>query len=265
MRRFLTLVTFVLGLAAAPASAQCPDDIRSNVQRELEITDARIEQAETVVSTTDHREARSDLALAIEIQARARVELAAGRCALALDLTRRARARASHAISLVRGLPDPDQVRVQLDRTSDVLERARDRVEECSETRARSLLHAAAEMQLRAETAFRSEPPRLLAALQLTISARERAQRALRLCNVEDGVREGAERALRRTEDVLERARDRVARSAWERARQALQQAIEIQGRAQEEFRAGRFEASLRLTQQARAFAFRAIRMSERQ
>src|SRR5262249_57229176 len=112
-----------------------------------------------------------------------------------MDLKLRARARADSAISIIQGLPDPDRVVSQVERTRDLLDRARDRIEECDSDRAHSLLHVALDMQGRAEAAARDS--RYLAALQLTLSARERGLRALRLCNVQDNLQDTAERALR--------------------------------------------------------------------
>src|SRR5437867_3992892 len=164
-RLSILFVVPAVALVARLAYAQCPDDVRAAVERELEITDTRIEQAESVVSSSDHPEARAELQIAVGLQAQARSELLAGHCAVATDLTRRARARALRAISMVRGLPDPDRVGAQLDRTREILDRARDRIEECNDERAQAIIRAASEMQLRAEAAFAADPPRLLAAL----------------------------------------------------------------------------------------------------
>ena len=115
-------------------------------------------------------------------------------------------------------------------------------------------------MQRRAEDAASSE--RYLAALQLTMSARERALRALRLCNLEENVRDGAERALRRTDDILARAQEAVSAHEDPRARAALGRAVDLQSEARREFAADRLDSSLRLTQSARNFALRALRLA---
>jgi hypothetical protein len=264
MRKLPILIVAALGLMATASAglAQCPEDIRLQVQAAIELTDTRIEQAELLIADSDSRPAHDELALAVQIQARAKTELAAEHCRIAMDLTRSARDRVARAIALVRGLPSslPDRARVQLERTREIIDRARDRIEECNDDRAQAMLRVAAEMQVRAEEAFRSD--RFLASLQLTISARERALRALRLCNVQDNLHENAERALHRTDEVISRARDQVSENDSERARQILSQGVELQGRAYAEFRAEHFEASLRLTQSARAHAYRAIRIS---
>ena len=254
-RLFLAAVGLASMTSAAGAQILPPD-----IQRELEMTDLRIERAETIVAGSDNDAARLELEQAVLLQTRAKEEFAAGHPRIALDLTYRARGHADRAIALVRGLPDPDRVRAQLDRTRELVERVRDPIEECGNERARAMLHAATEMQRRAEAAAAAS--RYLAALQLTRGARERALDALRLCNLQEDLRDSSERALRRTDEVISRAQDRVSEHASEQARQTLARAIDLQDRAAREFRAEHFEASLRLTQNARAFAFRAIRLS---
>jgi hypothetical protein len=253
------LLLALLSCATAPfAFAQEQD--RERVQQALDRTDERIELARTLVSEAGNPQASLELDASIDLQARAKTEFAAVHLRVALELTLRARARADRAIAIIRGLPDPDRVLTQLERTRDLIDRARDRIEECNSDRAHALLRVAAEMQVRAEAAARES--RWLAALQLTLSARERALRALRLCNLEENLQESTERALQRTDEVIGRARDRVADHGNEQARNALARAESLQAEAYGQFRVNHFEASLRLTQSARAMAHRAIRLS---
>jgi hypothetical protein len=256
LRNFAALAVIALIAIARPVSAQSRDEVSSAIER----TDDLIARAQSVVGTSDNAQAQSELAAAIRIQADARTEFAASHLVLALDLTRRARLHADKAIALVSGLPDPDRVLVQLERTRELLDRARERIEECNLDRARAMLRAALEMQARAETSARDG--RYLAALQLTMSARERALRALRMCNLEDNLHDAAERALTRTDELISRARDVVSEHDSDRARQALNRAVELEAEAWVQFRADRLEASLRLTQSARSFAHRAIRLA---
>lgn len=241
----------------APARAQ---ESGALLQSEIEKTDRRIEQAASLVSATDVEAARLELSRAVEIQIQAKSELAAAHGRNALDLTLRARQHADRAIAIVRQLPDPDRVLAQLERTRDLIERARDRIEECNDDRARAMMRAAFQMQDRAEQQARDG--RYLAALQLTTSARERTLRALRVCHLEENLKENAERALRRTDEVLLRARDIVAARGDAPAQAALERAVKQESRAHADFEAGHFGVSLRLTQAARSFAFRAIRLS---
>ena len=253
-RLFLPLAAMLL----LPAAGLAQDLTPERVQIALDLTDRRIEQAEMLLTGSDNERASTEVNLAVGLQGQAKTAFAGTQLALAMRLTLEARLHADRAITILKG-PDPDGVLAQLERTRELLDRARERIEECDQLRARAMIRAAFDMQARAEVAARDG--RFLAALQLTMSARERAHRALRLCRMDENLQESAERALQRTDQLIDRARDRVS-GASEPARQALARAVEIQGRAWTEFRAGRFEASLRLTQSARAFAHRAIRLS---
>ncbi|MBI1799446.1 MAG: hypothetical protein HYR73_07130 [Candidatus Eisenbacteria bacterium] len=254
----LAAALIVSGAAAPGARAQTLTPDRVLVA--LDATDTRIAQAEMLVATSADPRAQVELGAAHDVQARARTAFAASRLRISLDLTFEARGHADRAIAIVRGLPDPDRVRVQVERTADILDRVRQRIEECEEPRARGMLRAASTMQEHAELALSSG--RYLAAIELSMGARERAFRSLRLCNLTDDLRAGVEQALRRTDDMLSRASEAVSGSASEAARQSLAQGLDFEARAQAEFKAQHFEPSLRLTQAARAMAHRAIRLS---
>lgn len=244
------------GLWSATASAQD----RDRVLRALETTDQRIELAAGVVAAVDNPAAETELTIVREIQARAREAFTRDQLEFAMRLTTDALRRADRLIAFLKGLPDPDRVESQLDRTRELIERTRERVEECDLERAQGLVRAAVEMQSRAEEAARTG--RHLVALQLTMGARERANRALRLCRMEENLQQAAERALRRTEDLIARVEEQVETAAGGEARQALERAKDLQARAQREFVAGHYEPCLRQTQSARAMAYRAARIA---
>jgi len=251
----MTPLMLVIGVGLAAAQ----DLTRDRVQFALDQTDRRIEQAQTLLSSTDNVQAQAEVTMAVDLQARAKTAFASSQLRITMDLTLQARGHADRAIAIIKGLPDPDRVTAQLERTRELIERARDRIEECQNPRAHALIKVALEMQLRAEAA--AGESRYLAALQLTMSARERALRALRLCNLEDNLQESAERALARTDELITQAREALADCSDERARAALGHAQEIETEAHAQFGNEHFEASLRLTQSARALAHRAIRL----
>lgn len=258
--RIFPLFVAVLGLGLGVGSAVAQDFSRERVQLEIDLTDRRIEQADMLVVGSDNERARLELDAAVTIQARAKGAFAASQFGMAARLTIEARGHADRAIAILRGLPDPDRVTAQIERTREILDRVRQRVEECDNDRAHAMFRVALTMQERAEVA--AGAGRFLAALQLTMGARERAFKALRLCRIEDNLRESAEHALRRTDELISRAQEIVADQPNEQASLALSQAIRIQGQASGEFEADHLEASLRLTQVARAAAHRAIRLS---
>jgi len=256
-----TLALLGIGATAASAQTLTPD----RVQYALDMTDRRIDQAEMVLASVGNDRARAELDLAINIQAQAKSVFASAGTDLRLlqrtvALTLEARSHADRAISIVKGLPDPDRVRMQLDRTAEVIDRARQTIEECNNERARNMLRVGIEMQTRAEAAFGEG--RLLAALQLTMSARERVLTALRMCNQQENQRDRAEQVLRRTSEIILHAQDVVAEHTDERAREALGRAQQLEDRATDEFRQEHFEASIRLSLAARAAAYRAIRLA---
>lgn len=248
----------VLGMGCLVASTAVAQPDR--LAEELALTDRRIELAESVVQASGDASARQELGMAIDLQQRARAAATANQPVIALRLTREARIHADRATAIVRGLPDPDRVVAQVERTRDLLDRARERIEVCDDARARNLIRVAAEMQTRAEAALREV--RYVAALQLTLSAQGRLFRALRACRLEETAQEGASRALGRTQEVLDRARAAVDANASAAATQALARAESIQSEASAEFRAQRYEAAMRMTLAARAIAHRALRLS---
>ena len=258
-RILFTLATLLLttGVAAQAQTLITPE----RVLEALERTDQRIETAAALVAGVDHAQAEAEVEAARGLQAQARTEFGATHLRVAMDLTLRARARADRAISLIKGLPDPDRVLTQLERTREALDRARERIQECDQDRARALLQVAGEMQLRAEAAARES--RFLAALQLTLGARDRVMRALRMCRMEEDAESAATRALQRTDEWIARARTAIGGGA-SRATELLARAEGLQAQAQAQYRSRNFEAALRLTTNAGAIARRAARLGER-
>jgi hypothetical protein len=257
-RLLILLLTGLVGLAAAsPARAQRPVE---RVLMALEATDRRIEQARQAILTHPDPGARSELGAAEAIAPRARAAFDAGRPRVAMNLTFDARAHADRAIAMARGMPEGDRSAMQLQRTRDLLDRARQRTTGCNDPRAHELLRVAGVMQDQAEAAVAAG--RLLAAVELTMGARNRAFRALRLCNVEDDLPGSVEQALRITDEVLARARAAVGPGAGDPVRHAITEAESLEVRAQAEYQAAHYEPSLRMTQAARAMARRAERLA---
>jgi hypothetical protein len=248
-----------LTLLASAAWAQ-DDPTRFRLQDALDATDRRIELATSLVAEASNPPASVQLELtaARDIQARARAAFAANQPLMAYRATLEARAHADRAIAIVRGLPDPDRVTAQVERTRDILDRARDRLQACDNDRARALLRVAIDMQLRAEA--RLDASMYLGALQLTMSARERVQKAMQLCNVNESMADAVDRAIQRTNEVLSRAQDTVTPGAPQDARDMLARAQSIEVQAQAEASLSKDESAMRLTQDSRALALRAIR-----
>ena len=256
IRNLLTSALLLTGLlVVAPASAQT--DI-GRLQEAIEVTDRRIQQAQDLLAATPNERAAVEVNMAVTLQASAKVAFAEARYQAAAKATFDARIHADRAIAILRGLPDPGRVEEQLQRTRELIERARDRLANCEVRMARDLLRTAIDMQARAELAYRET--RYLAALQLTMSARERALRALRLCNANESLEETVSTALHRTDEVLAHAHEVVDANGTDRARRLLANADSLQARAKAEAEAGHLRLALRLTREAREQAVRAER-----
>src|SRR5262245_49416280 len=235
IRALYPILAIVLGLVAlaSPALAQLPPPDPQRLQDAIDVTDRRIQQAQELLGSTANLAAKAEVDQAVALQVLAKQSYAQGRYAAAARATFDARLHADRAIAILRGLPDPGRVRDQLERTREILDRARDRLAHCDQASARELLRIAIDMQGRAETSFGET--RYLAALQLTMSARERALRALQLCNAGESLDETVASAIQRTDDLLSRVHERVDPSDHERARQLLANADNQQARARTE------------------------------
>lgn len=231
------------------------------LQEALERTDQRIETAAALVADADNAQAETELGASRGLQSQARTESGAGHPRIAMDLTLRARSRADRAISLVNGLPDPDRVVAQVERTREALDRARERIQGCNQEPPRELLRIAEQMQVRAEAAARES--RFLAALQMTLGARDRVTRALRMCRMEEDAESAATRAMQRTDQWITRARAAIQGNDA-RAAELVARAEGLQNQAQSQFQSRNFEAALRITTNAGALARRAARLAER-
>jgi hypothetical protein len=253
MAGLLVLVTLVPGLSRA-------DDVTTAARAAdaLDATDRRIALAENFVAGNPSVPAQAELGAAQQGQSRARSAFTAAQYLIAVSATLSAREHADRAIAIVRNLPDPDRVQAQVERTRDIVDRARDRLDACDNARARGMLHVALAMQERAEGAMNDS--RYLAALQLTMSARERVLKAMRLCNLDESLSESAARALQRTDELLARAQESLDSGSVLEVRDLLGRAQSFQAQAHAEARLERYESALRLTQGARSLAQRAVR-----
>ena len=250
----VALVAALLGAGSVHAEQGDP----ARLVEALELTQHRIDSAAVVVPEKGDAPEVHELRVARDLQARARIAVRRGRPLVAHRATLEARLHAERAISISRGLPDPERVMIQLERTSEILDRAGDLLAGCREARASALLRTASGMQERATAA--GAEGRFLAALQLTLSARQRAEKAMRLCNVVEDLGAAVARGLARTDQALEIAKRIVAEGAPPQARGDLRRALDLQREAVGERDAQHLERALQLTQMARGIANRIAR-----
>jgi hypothetical protein len=139
----------------------------------------------------------------------------------------------------------------ELEKTDQLLEKARDLVREFGSNRGRTSLEVAEKTQERAWDAFHRGQERR--AQQMTERAREEIYRALGSVRQSEENENEVERQLERTDAVIAEARDRLGvTNARTAAQRRLETATASQRRAWELFRDRRLRPALRLTLQAR-------------
>jgi hypothetical protein len=250
---FLAMAIVLPGVARAEDACD-PNAVTFALQR----TDSRIALAHDLLIESPNAEAQTAFDAAQSLQVRARGYFDSQQYCIAYKATLAARDQADRAVSLIRNLPDPERVQQQVERTRDILDRAHDRLGACDNARARALLSVSLAMQEKAETAV--DDSRYLAALQLTLGARERVTRAMKMCNIEESMADASSRALQRTDEVISRALERVDGSTPDLVRDLVSRAQTVQAQAKAEAQLAHHEAALRLTLNARMLAQRALR-----
>src|SRR5262245_32408250 len=126
IRTLPAIAAIALGvLVASPGWAQTDPQ---RLQDAIDVTDRRIQQAQELLHNTPNQAAQAEVDQAVALQLMAKQAFSQARYAAAGRATFDARLHADRAVALLRGLPDPGRVRDQLDRTREILDRARDRL-----------------------------------------------------------------------------------------------------------------------------------------
>jgi hypothetical protein len=153
-----------------------------------------------------------------------------------------------------------DDLLREIERTDQVIERARLAVEQAKDPLSAEYLGQAIKLQDYAKSSFNAD--RLLDAARLTRQARERAATARRVAE-QSGSAEYILFTLERTDALLEHASPIVRSSGVEPANRHLDMAYEQQRRAHESLRGGRPRLALSLSHQARESVRRALQLAE--
>ncbi|MBU8932544.1 MAG: hypothetical protein KOO62_00920 [candidate division Zixibacteria bacterium] len=140
----------------------------------------------------------------------------------------------------------------ELQRTDEVIDRARELVQGTNSAKASLALDQANELQARAWNRFRARRNRidLETAANLTFKARERAQVALSVARRTAQNEDVVVRELEHVEDLLERARECAAQTTGSSLKTLHQSARENLNQAWQLYRTGRHQASLKLATQ---------------
>lgn len=255
--RISLLILAVLMCGVPAAWAQSSGDA-AQLQRELERTDELLRKASDLVSAAKNEQAAELLETALNLQEQAKTAFRNGFLGVALTRTSAARNLAQRIVAM---LLDPeeraDRVQQELERTDDLLARAREALGPAGPDVTRTLLEAAHKQQSQAWELYRAGNFR--PALRMSFQARELLSK-VRLQNEEfDASR--LEELFRQTEELVARAIE-AARSSSSRVMQMAERASDLLRRAQEFASNGRYLTVRHHLMQAQRLAQRALRLA---
>jgi hypothetical protein len=260
MKRIRTAATralfALLALALLAASDVSPAAAQSGerVQQELRRTDDALDAASTIVREGDSLRAREILDHAFAIQRGAWDDFHGARLLAAGRQTLEARSLAARAVTLAReDTSGRERAQREMDRASQAIARARDRVEGSSSAESSRLLEEATALLSRARSTFGEQ--HFLAAMRLAIAAQRLAAQAAAV-GAPGGAR-GLLRDLERTDLLLERVQTLVTESGDEAAAKLLEQSRNLQESAWAASREGHPREAHVRTREARALANR--------
>jgi len=245
-RLVLVCLLSLVGIAAAQTE-------RERVRAELVRTDDLLAEVKPIVEGSRIEEARQLFRLAAGLQQSAWSSFQGRLHGRAKDLTLRARERARQA-KVAAGI-DPERVREEVRRTRDLMAELGPAIDRASVPRANQLWKMAQTEQSAAENHLAAA--RYGHALKFTSAAREHARAAFAAIRGRAGV-ERVKRELDRTDDLIQKAKERLGNSAARRATEVLNKAVELQRQARQALSENRHLAALRLTLAARDLLLRA-------
>jgi hypothetical protein len=153
----------------------------------------------------------------------------------------------------------------ELNRTDDVLARARAHLTDCTSARGQGFLTQAAEIQEKARAAFRSlqDPNGQVRGLEtvrrLSLRARDLALQAIETCQVEFQAHEALRDMMDSTQDLLGEARDAVTASGSAEGRRLLEAGLWQLDKAREAYRNREYRKAITLGAAARTLIQRAV------
>lgn len=146
-----------------------------------------------------------------------------------------------------------ERLQQAMDRTEEVLQKAREAVAESDSRRAQNLLEVALKLQDQAQqlNSASSGTAELLAAGKFTVMAREKAEQAVAVARQDERNNEFVNNRLEQTDQMLYRAEQIVNGDGPPRIRKLLETARTKQERAREFYRNNRLKMALQVTLQA--------------
>lgn len=235
----------------------------SQVQAELEKTDRLIERAADAVRAAGSVEGRERIERAYELQKLAWQAYRFGFSRKALALTKSAREQAEKALALAQTTSTSNgAIERELDRTDEILAKARDIIGSCQDQKAISLYERAASTQTEARGYYRGN--RLRIALRASLNARETCKRSIEICSRPDAHSDEVEAELRRTDELILRAAETSSElPVVGPVAKLLEDARAIQSSAWESFKLGNLKTALAQTLKAREVALKALKALE--
>jgi len=152
--------------------------------------------------------------------------------------------------ALAQGTGHMLEIERELERTEQMIRRAAELARDAGNARAVELIQRAAEVQMRARNRFRNNEMEM--ARSNTMAARKLVQHATALLLNPEERADRVQHELRRTDEMLSRARDHVGPAAPETVISLLEFAQRLQEQSWELFRGGSLKPSLRMTHQVR-------------
>jgi hypothetical protein len=230
------------------------------VAEELRRTSDRMQEVRPVIMASGVKEAIDLWRIAEGEQETARRYYDARQYKLALKFTFAARQHGRKAFDLVKRQGGRERVVREVERTDQMLERAREEAGAVTDDRILELLLRARDWQYDAVAALRSGE--LLRALRTTLASRDLLLRAWEMARGAAN-RELVEQALAETDRLISDWRDVIRESRVEEARVLLERALEHQRKARELYTARNLKPAFQETALARRLLNRAIEQAQ--
>jgi len=255
---FLLIVVGIPLFLVNAAEAQ----IKENIERELEKTDAVIVRAKEAVWESRNPKAENLLKMAESLQSEAKKAFYMIGYRLAVEFTLKARKRAYEAIGFTKKDEENENLVLKaIERTDQVISKAKEVAGRSENRRVFSLLEMAVNNQQKAKEFFKEH--KLKMALKFTLKARETAQKVLSLTNKGKRLDRLARKELEITDRFIEKASAIIPESQIQKADQLFNQARSLQEKAWDMFNQKRFAKAIKNSQKARELVKKALRLVE--
>jgi len=253
---WIVAAVFLFVVGWMPGIALAQPELSSRIEGELDRTDRIIERAkdQAGVTTSTNDRVTQLLRQAEKLQGDARETYKPNdrrTWAAAMKLTMSARDLARRALESGEiDVKAHESIRDLLESTKDLIDRAATIVGEHGDAEAKKLLDSGIWQLDRAQDAYHDENYRK--AIRLAASASDLVQRAIQRARADtSGGPPSLDRALERTDTLIDELRAGIAENSNSNARDLLDQAVELQSRARKVMLSQRPGMALRLTAQA--------------